>query len=330
LVNNSAYIFPFGKIENVSFAMEAAALLKRVDRNCPYFSFLVLSGFPVVLPNLTMQIDPHLLQHYRHIAAVLANLRPQGEPWAAVSPRSEEPRGDIIVFPGSFNPPTLAHLEMLRQARKFANRREGGHWRIYAALSRHIVDKEAVERMTLLDRVVLLERVLAGHVRHAGILLLNRGLYVEQAQGIRAAFPRVRRLRFLVGFDKLVQILDPRYYDRREQALRELFALAELLVAPRGSDGEHEVRELLARTENRPFARFIRLLPLEEPYRNMSSTQARASATLDAVPREVHDFIQRTRPYASPLRQADGSERDLYAERTHTLQRLLASGAAGT
>lgn len=279
---------------------------------------------------MTMQIDPHLLQHYRRVQGVLASLRPQGEPWAAVSPRSRQPRGDMIVFPGSFNPPTLAHLAMLRQARTFAARHEGGHWLIYAALSRHIVDKEAVERMTLLDRVVLLERVLADHVRHAGVLLLNRGLYVEQAQGIRAAFPQVRRLRFLVGFDKLVQILDPRYYDEREQALRELFALAGLLVAPRGGDGERELRELLARTENRPFARFIRLLPLEERYRNLSSTHARLHAELDTVPREVHDFIQRARPYAPPLRQADGTERDLYAERTNVLQRLLATGSAET
>jgi len=198
---------------------------------------------------------------------------------------------------------------------------------VYAALSRQIVDKEAVERMTQLDRVVLLERVLAQHVKHAGILLLNRGLYVEQAQGIRAAFPQVRRLRFLVGFDKLVQILDPRYYDERDSELRELFALARLLVAPRGNDGVGELNELLAREENHRFAVFVRLLPLEERYRAMSSTEAREAATLEIVPREVRDFIQRTRPYEPSVPQADGSERDFYAERTRELRGLLAPGS---
>ena len=279
---------------------------------------------------MSIHIDPHLIQHYKHIERVLTALDSQGEPWAAVAPKSREPRGDIIVFPGSFNPPTLAHLAMLRQARAFASRHNGGRWQVYAALSRLIVDKEAVERMTLLDRVALLERVLASHVRHAGIMLLNRGLYVEQAQGIRAAFPQVRRLSFLMGFDKIVQILDPRYYTERDSALRELFALATLLVAPRGGDGERELRELLARKENRPFAGFVRLLPLEERYRDMSSTHARTSEVLDSLPREARDFIQYTHPYTSTSREEDGSQRDLYAERTQALQSLLATGFAGT
>lgn len=236
------------------------------------------------------------------------------------------PRGDTIVFPGSFNPPTLAHLAMLRQARKFASRR-GGRWQVYAAMSKQIVDKEVVERMTLLDRVILLERVLDRHVRGAGILLLNRGLYVEQAQGIRAAFPQVRRLYFLVGFDKIVQILDSRYYADRDVALRELFALARLLVAPRGDDGESELRELLGRDENRPFARFIYLLPLEDRYRDISSTRAREGVQLSEVPQEARDFIQRTHPYTQPSHLADGTERDFYAERTQELQELLISAS---
>jgi nicotinic acid mononucleotide adenylyltransferase len=276
--------------------------------------------------SMTNSMNSHLIKRYKHISRLLERLRPEGPPWAVAAPASEEPRGDIIVFPGSFNPPTLAHLAMLRAARDFAGRKTGGHWRVYAALSRHIVDKEAVERMTLLDRVVLLEDVLANHVKHAGILLLNRGLYVEQAQGMRAAFPQVRRLSFLVGFDKIVQILDPRYYVDRDSALRELFSLAHLLVAPRGGDGEQALRELLARAENRPFACSIHLLPLAERYRDMSSTQARQAPTLESVPREVYDFLQRTRPYEPPLPQSDGSQRDIYAERTRDIQLRLASG----
>ena len=212
---------------------------------------------------------------------------------------------------------------MLRVGRKVANRRHGGSWQVYAALSRQIVDKEAVERMTLLDRVVLLERVLKSRVQHAGVLLLNRGLYVEQAQGIRAAFPRVRQLHFLLGFDKIVQILDPRYYTDRDRALRELFALAQLLVAPRGGDGEGELKELLARPENRSFARFIHPLPLPEKYRDISSTHARQEIRPGEVPEEARDFILRTRPYASSLFRSDGTASDLYAERTRALQELL-------
>ena len=279
---------------------------------------------------MSIQIAPHIAQCYRRVQRVLERLHPEERPWAMVSPGSLAPRGDSIVFPGSFNPPTLAHLAMLRQARAWARQRYGGRWQVYAALSRQIVDKEAVERMTLLDRVVLLERVLEKQVRHAGILLLNRGLYVEQAQGIRAAFPRVRRLHFLIGFDKLVQIFDARYYTDRDAALRELFALAQLLVAPRGSDGEDQVKDLLARPENRPFAGYVHSLPLEARYRDMSSTSVRQGMRSDEVPAEVYNFIQRTRPYAPPERLSDGTERDAYAERTRALQVLLANGPGET
>jgi nicotinamide-nucleotide adenylyltransferase len=279
---------------------------------------------------MSTPLAPQMLRHYGRVQRVLERLDPQGPPWSIVAPGSPEPRGDSIVFPGSFNPPTLAHLAMLRQARIWARRRYGGHWQVYAALSRQIVDKETVERLTLLDRVVLLEHVLSKQVRRAGILLLNRGLYVEQARGIRAAFPQVRRLSFLVGFDKIVQIFDARYYTERDAALRELFAQADLLVAPRGLDGEAQLKELLARSENRPFARHVHALPLDARYRDMSSTSARQGMRLDEVPAEVFDFIRRTRPYAPPERLDDGTERDVYAERTRAFQALLANGSAGT
>lgn len=269
---------------------------------------------------MSIHLASHTLRQYTRVHRLLETLNLAAEPWAVVSPGSAEPRGNIIVFPGSFNPPTTAHLAMLRQARKVASR-HGGHWQVYAALSKQIVDKETVERMTLLDRVLLLERVLKSEVKHAGILLLNRGLYVEQAMGIRVAFPGVQRLSFLIGFDKIVQILDPRYYDDREAALRELFALAQVLVAPRGRDGEHELRELLARPENQPFASNIHPLPLAAEYRDISSTQVRQGADpqLREIPAEARDFILRTRPYASP----DSTERDLYGERIRAFQELL-------
>ena len=273
---------------------------------------------------MDIRVAPQQLRRYKRAYRVLERLNPATSPWALVAPRSAPPRGNILVFPGSFNPPTVAHLALLRQARKFANR-QGGHWQLYAALSKQIVDKEAVERLTLLDRVVLLDGILHQQVKHAGILLLNRGLYVEQAEGIRAAFPQVRRLSFLLGFDKIVQILDPRYYTDRDAALRELLHEAHLLVAPRGAEGQAELHELLARPENRPFAHAIHPLPLAGAYREISSTQARQNTRsgLRVLPEEARDFITRTRPYAQPQARSDGTEIDFYAERTRALQQCF-------
>ncbi|HCI80232.1 MAG TPA: hypothetical protein DHW02_11150, partial [Ktedonobacter sp.] len=237
------------------------------------------------------------------------------------------PRGHIIVFPGSFNPPTIAHIALLKQARRFSqqSQQNGQQTYLYAAISKRIVDKEKVERPLLVDRIDLLTQVLHRRVDDAGILLFNRGLYVEQAEAVHASFPRVRRLLFLLGFDKIVQILDPHYYDDRDASLKTLFSMSELLVASRGKDGEQELNALIHKPENEQFARYIHPLPFDMHYRNISSTKVRegVATTREDVPREVQEFIRKTRAYAKPIRMPDGSEYDYYGERMKMLERLL-------
>jgi nicotinamide-nucleotide adenylyltransferase len=266
------------------------------------------------------------IQRFRLIQHLLDRLDPDARPQAAIVPGSPVPEGDIIVFPGSFNPPTNAHLAMLRQAQQFEQLHGAG--KVYAAVSKHTTDKEHVERPLLVDRLVLLETVLQQHAPGVGMMLFNRGLYVEQAEGIRTAFPAVRRLLFLVGFDKIVQIFDPHYYTDREAALRELFKLAEILVAPRADAGERELRALLEKPENRQYARFVHLLPLDASYRQVSSTHIRQdfAGHRQDVPPEVARFIEETGAYAAPERLPDGSQRDVYGERMEAI-RAITSGS---
>ena len=275
----------------------------------------------------------HSIELIKQIQSLLDQLDPDAAPTALIVPGSPIPQGTIIVFPGSFNPPTNAHLALMSQARQYvrshllSSDEQNQVVRLYAAISRHIVDKEAVQRPSLLDRIMLLDNVLRHHLRHTGIMLLNRGLYVEQAQGIRTCFPRVTKLYFLIGFDKIVQILDPHYYKDRNAALRELFALAELLVAPRGNAGQEELKNLLSKPENSQFARYIHPLPFSTAYRDFSSTRIRQNpeAHLQDVPPEVRRFIQETHVYDQPERKPDGSQVDYYGERMRALEKLVRS-----
>lgn len=242
---------------------------------------------------------------------------------ALLAPGSPQPRNGVIVFPGSFNPPTTAHLALLKQAHLYAQVHQP--LSLYAAISKRTVDKEAVERPLWVDRILLLDTVLRRRLPHTGIMLFNRGLYVEQAQAIGSSFPRVQRILFLLGFDKIVQILDPHYYTDRDASLHELFSLAELLVAPRGNDGEEELAALVHQPQNEGFARFIHALALSAQYRNISSTHIRQGnrASEHDVPQEVRQFMRRTRAYAPPLHLADGREVDYYGERMRQLNKLL-------
>ncbi|HTI15508.1 MAG TPA: hypothetical protein VL461_13245 [Dictyobacter sp.] len=268
-------------------------------------------------------IAPAALQRMKRTQQLLTQLHPQGPAQAVLVPGSPEPHGHLIIFTGSFNPPTMAHLAMLKRAHEYA--REHGDMHIYAAFTKQTINKEAVERPLLLDRLLLLQRLLRRRLPTAGIMLFNRGLYVEQAQALRASFRHIQRIHFLIGFDKIVQILDPRYYDDRDASLEELFSQAELLVVPRGNDGVAELAQLLALPQNQRFAQYIHGIPFRTDYRYVSSTQVRqgGNASDAEVPQEVRRFMRMTRAYAPPMQRHDGTSVDVYQQRVQALEQLL-------
>src|SRR2546429_2042397 len=129
---------------------------------------------------MTTQFSLRTIRRFRTVQQLLDQLDPEAPPQALILPGSPIPKGNIIVFPGSFNPPTNAHLALLKQAQRFAQAHEPMY--LYAAISKRTVDKETVERPLLVDRIHLLEVILKRRLPHAGIMLFNRGLYVEEAE----------------------------------------------------------------------------------------------------------------------------------------------------
>jgi nicotinic acid mononucleotide adenylyltransferase len=271
------------------------------------------------------------IQRYKQVQSLLDQLHPESTPHALILPGSPSPAGNIIVFPGSFNPPTNAHLALLKQAERFAHSptlsATGDHQGLllYAAISKRTTDKENVDRPLMLDRIILLDTLLKQRLPHTGMMLFNRGLYVEQAEAVRSSFPAVSRLFFLLGFDKIVQILDPHYYEDRDAALKTLFSLAELLVAPRGTANAGTLTDLLQQPQNQPFAQYIHSLPLDSAYRDISSSRIRQHGVehLRDIPQEVRRFMDETYAYELPTRLEDGTEVDYYEERVKMLEALI-------
>jgi nicotinic acid mononucleotide adenylyltransferase len=192
----------------------------------------------------------------------------------------------IGLLPGSFNPLTNAHVALADAAHTQA-RLDALVW----ALAIVTVDKERVSRASVPDRLAQL--VAFARPRHETVALLNRGLYVDQAEALRAGACQDARVVVLVGFDKVVQIFDPRYYADREAALTALFSAADLLVAPRDGAGAAELAALLALPENQPYACHVAPLDLPTAYESDSSTEARRLA---AAPQLHLDELARLVP----------------------------------
>ena len=226
---------------------------------------------------------------HRHLAA----LDPDAPPAARLvcGPTLEKTRR-LVALPGSFNPPHRAHFALLAAARTAWDADAGAF-----VLSARTVDKERVTGMWLEDRLWLMCQLVGDA---AAMLVTNRGLYTDMALALRALCPALEALAFVTGYDKIVQIFDPRYYDDRDRALDQLFGVASFLVAPRGRSTANDVAALLDRPENRRYARRVTVLELPGELADVSSTSARIQGDLSDVPALAAALIRETGCYLNP------------------------------
>lgn len=127
----------------------------------------------------------------------------------------------VGVYPGSFDPPTIAHLAIA-----VLGRRVGGLDRIDLVVSRRALAKEDVAHAPFDLRIAVIEASIA-HADWLGLVVTDKQLIVDIAQGYDAV---------LMGSDKYAQVQDPSFY--ADEAARDA-ALAALppIIGPnrRGS-----------------------------------------------------------------------------------------------
>lgn len=224
---------------------------------------------------------------------------------------------------GSFNPLTLAHTELAERTREVM-----GLDLVLFTLAKVTIEKEQITGMSLEDRLLLLSLYAARHAGN-GVAMVNRGLYYEQAQAFRAALGEHVTLAFVVGMDKLLQILDPKYYQDREAALQQLFALTSLIVANRGDMARAEFERILDRPDNRVYRQHIHFCPLSEEIAEVSATVVRDRLAVGhdingLVPEETAAFLAETRAFCPPVLQGDVLV-DAYALRLERLNTAYAN-----
>jgi hypothetical protein len=125
----------------------------------------------------------------------------------------------IGVYPGSFNPPTIAHLAIARAARDQAQLS-----RVDLAISRVALGKPEPEHPTFGDRVAVLTAVVDARP-WLGLVIADTQLIADIAVGYDAV---------ILGADKWAQVIDPVWYGDSETARDAAVAgLPRVLVAPR-------------------------------------------------------------------------------------------------
>lgn len=171
-----------------------------------------------------------------------ATERPALAHWRALDPEGEpavvwvRPVGgrEVAVLLGAFDPPTKAHLSIVRAASR-AKGFPGAFCLTRIALDRpddRLLSDE--ERVRLLERLVDEERL--------GFAMANRATYLDVARALRAeGFDAT----FVIGSDKLSQLEDPSFYSSA-RGPAATFEEVRFLVVPRaGAAIDREGVELL-------------------------------------------------------------------------------------
>lgn len=126
----------------------------------------------------------------------------------------------VGAYPGTFNPPTVAHLAVAQAARETRQLD-----RVVLIVSVRPIDKEHVERPTLEHRLAVLRAEAAASGGWLDVAVTEHRLLVDIARGYDV---------LVMGADKWAQVIDPRYYGDDPAARdRAVAALPELAIAPR-------------------------------------------------------------------------------------------------
>lgn len=197
-----------------------------------------------------------------------------GPPPAPGATAVRYPAHVIGAYPGSFNPPTVAHLAIAEAVIARA-----GLTRVDLVVSEQALGKDGVDRPVLRHRLDVLEAVAATRP-WLGVRLTRHRLLADIAAGYDV---------LVLGADKWAQIVDPVWYGSATARDAAIGRLPRLAVVPRP-----------------PYALpsgAIHLLDLE--VEDISSTAVRDLGRTDWMLPEAAEFAERTGAWVDPARYED-------------------------
>jgi nicotinate-nucleotide adenylyltransferase len=166
------------------------------------------------------------------------------------------------IFSGAFNPITLAHVALAQSAYT--------HYQLHEVLFLlPITQPHKLIRDAPIDARLHMMALAVHDDPSSSVGSCTHGLFIDICRAVDKAYPPATQLSIIIGRDAAERILTwP--YPEPEQALRELFTRAELLVADR--EGKFTVPD---NPSVHTYASHIHHLPLPPAYRHISATDVR-------------------------------------------------------
>lgn len=170
------------------------------------------------------------------IAKILAQAQGQDfyttyNPWSSRSPHR------LLILDSSFNPPTKAHASLLSKA--LASKPLGYFDASLLLFSANNVDKK-LTGASVLQRAQMMELMAQSFDQEVAVGFTPFGKFVDKAQAIQSWFKTPVELYFILGYDTITRLFDPKYYSpvSVKEALAPFFKTCHLICADRGDNNE--------------------------------------------------------------------------------------------
>ena len=203
----------------------------------------------------------------------------------------------IGILDASFNPMTLAH-EALVNITKDTHKLDEA----ILMLSGANVDKK-IFGASLPQRLAMLVHY-AKQQPHCSVVLCSHARFVDKIAALKTCYGPQIQCYFIVGFDTLIRIFDPKYYTDMPAELETLFDACHFVAANRGSDDRDIIEAYLQKKEVHPYAHRIHPISLPETMADISSTQVRDhiktnQSIKSLVPEAILQAIEAQKLYTS-------------------------------
>ena len=243
-------------------------------------------------------MSKHFEENHR-LEMLVDQLNPNGEPqvgWVYRAAQQIKTSGRKLgIFSGSFNPLTVAHIEMIEAAQKKYDLDE-----VLLILARANVDK-GVFGLSLADRLSML-KLYAANREDFSVAACSHGKFIEKIEALKPVYPPSTHFSFIVGYDTFIRLFDPKYYTDLHCALEALFDQCRFIVANRQNYDADAVKRVMDDPDYRRYAGRIDLIELLDFFAEISSTDIRAqiqagNSVDHLVPTEVQEFLKTVQAY---------------------------------
>jgi len=211
-----------------------------------------------------------------HVKETIERVGCAGVPEIALIRQAHMTGPRLAVFSSSFNPPTTAHVELIKRATE-----NFSFDQVLALAGKTNADKTDYE-CPLENRIAMMELTFTEQT-YISIGLTSHAFYVDILEALERKYPAQTDLHFIVGLDTFERVLDfedhysgrfHRTFKGRGEALSFLFSKSTFIVAGRAGGGLEKVELLVSREKAVPSDR-VKHLDFPADLGSLSATEVR-------------------------------------------------------